>query len=141
MSALTVRAYMTPTPFTIGAQQTLAVAQRMMSEHAIRHLPVLDGGKLVGVVTQRDLQLVQTLRDVDPEKLTVDEAMSPDPYTISPGTSLEWVAMAMSQHKYGSVIVVDHGKVVGVFTTVDALRALQELLEHSRRGARSGASQ
>jgi acetoin utilization protein AcuB len=125
--------YMSPAPHTIGAEQPLAVAHRMMREHAIRHLPVLAGGKLVGMVTERDLQLVEGLPGVDAERVTVEEAMSPDPFTIAPHSSLEWVAAEMAERKYGSTVVVDQGRVVGVFTTVDALRALQDLLARARQ--------
>ncbi len=95
-----------------------------MRKHHIRHLPVLDGGKLVGVVSLGDLHLVETLAEVDPAKVRVEEAMSAEPYTVSPDTPVGDVAAEMAEHRYGCAIVVDEQKVVGVFTTVDALRAL-----------------
>jgi acetoin utilization protein AcuB len=128
----TIAAYMTRSPLTIGFDQPLAAASRLMHEHRIRHLPVLKGGQLVGMVTQRDLRLIESLRDVDPETVTVEEAMTPEPYAIAPDTPLERVAAEMADHKYGATIVVDGGEVVGVFTTVDALRALRELA-HTKR--------
>jgi acetoin utilization protein AcuB len=100
-----------------------------MSEHRIRHLPVLGGGKLIGVVSQRDLYFIETLRDVDPERVAVSEAMSQDVYAVEPTTDVTEVAKEMVSHKYGAAVVVERGHVVGVFTTVDALRALSELLE------------
>ena len=124
MTRRTVRAFMTPSPVVIGHDQTLAYAHRVMREHEVRHLPVLDGGRLVGVVSQRDLHLVETLRDVDPERVTVEEAMTPEPFTVHPEAPLAEIARAMADHKYGSAVVVEDGKVVGIFTTVDALRAL-----------------
>ena len=57
-----IRDYMTESPHSIGANQTLATAHEMMRAHQIRHLPVLRAGKLVGIVSQRDLYLVETLR-------------------------------------------------------------------------------
>jgi acetoin utilization protein AcuB len=60
----TIQKYMTPTPHTIGQEQTLQVAHDVMREHGVRHLPVLEGGKLVGLLSQRDLHLVETLREV-----------------------------------------------------------------------------
>ena len=137
---LTVRKYMTPAPHTIGHDQPLVVAHRLMRQHGIRHLPVLEEGRLVGIVTERDLQLIETLRDVDPAEVLVEEAMTADPYAISPNTSLEWVVAEMAQHKYGSVVVLDHTRVVGVFTTVDALRALEGLLSRARRRRRAAVS-
>ena len=120
--------YMTTSPFSIGQEQTLAQAHRLMREHTIRHLPVLHGGKLVGVISDRDLSLIETLRDVDPEKVLVEEAMTSSVYAISPKALLDEVVGEMAEHKYGSAVVMDHDKVVGMFTTIDAMRAFSELL-------------
>jgi acetoin utilization protein AcuB len=128
-----VRTYMSAAPVTIGRDQSLATAHRLMRQHNVRHLPVLDGGELVGLVSIRDLHFLETLPSVVPEDVRVEEAMSPDPYKVSPNTSLERVAREMAEHKYGSAVVVDRGKVVGVFTTVDALRALITLLTREGR--------
>jgi acetoin utilization protein AcuB len=124
----TIHDYMTASPLTIGVDQTLAQAHLMMRSHGIRHLPVLSGGKLEGILSDRDISLVEALRDVDPAKVKVEEAMTPILYTVSPDAALEEVAARMAEHKYGSALVVKDGKVVGVFTAVDALRALSELL-------------
>jgi acetoin utilization protein AcuB len=129
MSPLTIRAVMTESPVTIAADQPIADAHRMMREHAIRHLPVLAGRKLVGLVSMRDLHFIETLKDIDPGSVAVSEAMTPEPYAISPRAHLDAVAREMMQRKIGSAVVVDRGKVVGVFTTVDALRVLAGMLE------------
>jgi acetoin utilization protein AcuB len=81
------------------------------------------------MISDRDLALIETLRDVDATKVTVEEAMTQAPYTVSPDASLDEVVATMAEHRYGSAIVMDNGKVVGVFTTVDALMALSELLQ------------
>ena len=67
MHSAHVYSYMTPSPLTIGRDQTLATAHDLMRKHDIRHLPVLDGGVLVGIVTDRDLHLVESLAGTDPE--------------------------------------------------------------------------
>lgn len=121
--------YMSTTPHTIGREQTLSTAHKIMREHRVRHLPVLEGGKLVGVISDRDLALIETLRDVDPAKVTVEDAMTQAPYTVSPDTGLDEVVSTMAEHRYGSAIILDNGNVVGVFTTVDALTALEDLLK------------
>jgi acetoin utilization protein AcuB len=123
-----IHEYMTPTPLTIGADQTLAQAHVMMREHGIRHLPVLIGGKLEGILSDRDLSLLETLRDVDPAKVSVEEAMTLVVYTVAPDAPLEEVAEHMAEHKLGSVVVLNGTKVAGVFTAVDGLRALAEVL-------------
>jgi acetoin utilization protein AcuB len=137
MDKLTIRNFMTASPHTIGADQPLRVAAELMRAHRIRHLPVLSNGKLVGILSQRDLDLAMGLASVAPGKQPVEDAMTPDPFAISPESSLEWIVMEMAEHKYGSTVVVENGKVVGVFTTVDALRALQTLLGRSRRRRRT----
>ncbi|WNG42495.1 CBS domain-containing protein [Archangium violaceum] len=119
---------MTRTVHTIGTQSPLSEAHRLMNEHAIRHLPVLEGGKLVGVVSMRDLHLIETLKGVDPKEVAVEEAMSQDAYTVPPGTTLLEVARTMAMHKYGSAVIANKGRVEGIFTTVDALKALEMLL-------------
>jgi acetoin utilization protein AcuB len=126
-ATLTVRDFMTFTPHIIGRQQTLATAHLLMRSNGIRHLPVLDGGVLVGVVSERDLHLVETLKDTDPRTTPVEEAMSPDPLTVRPETPLADAARLMHEHKTGSVIVIERDHVVGIFTAVDALRALADL--------------
>jgi acetoin utilization protein AcuB len=123
-----IRTFMTRSPHTIGQEQTLATAHQIMREHNVRHLPVLEAGKLVGILSQRDLHLIQTLRDVDAEATTVDEAMTADVYVTSPNAPLDEVATAMAENKYGCAIVVDGKSIVGVFTTVDALHALSTVL-------------
>ena len=130
--SLNIRKYMSRGPHTIGREQTLTVAHEVMRQHGVRHLPVLEGGKLVGILSQRDLHLVETLRDVDPSTTTVDEAMTGDVYVTGPDATVDEVASHMAEHKYGSAIVVERGKVIGLFTTVDALTALSTLAKKSQ---------
>jgi acetoin utilization protein AcuB len=120
---------MSPCLHSIGKEQMLSTAHAMMRKWQIRHLPVLGGGKVVGLLSLRDLHLVETLKDVDPTRVPVEDAMSPDPYMVSPDADLRSVAVEMATRKIGSALVVRGGKVVGIFTTVDALRALFELLD------------
>jgi acetoin utilization protein AcuB len=123
-----IESFMTRSVYTIGTKSPLAEAHRLMNEHAIRHLPVLEGGRLIGMLSQRDLHLIETLKDVDPKEVLVEEAMSQDAYTVGPEASLEEVAREMALHKYGSAVVVRGGQVLGIFTTTDALRALDTVL-------------
>jgi len=124
-----IQKFMTTVPHCINRTDTVAAAHKMMREHDIRHLPVVDGEKLVGIVSQRDLHLIETLKDVDAEKVSVDDAMTTNPYTVSPDAELDEVVAEMAEQKYGSALVVQNHKVVGVFTTVDAMRAFSELLK------------
>ena len=126
-----IRRFMTPSPHTISMRQTLAEAHQAMRERGVRHLPVVADGKLVGVVSQRDLYLLETLRGVDVGRELVEEAMSDEPFVVAPDSLLEEVAEAMAKNKHGSALVVDSATLVGIFTSTDALRALVILL---RRG-------
>ncbi|NCN95286.1 MAG: CBS domain-containing protein [Bdellovibrionales bacterium] len=126
--------YMTELPHTIGSEQTLSKASTMMREYNVRHLPVLHGGKLMGILSDRDIKLVETFKDVDPEKVLVEEAYSPDPYVASPTSLLSEVCEQMASKKYGCALVVDNHKLVGIFTWIDALKALSSLLESRLRG-------
>lgn len=127
----TLEKFFTVLPHTIGADVALVTAETMMREHRLRHLPVLNAGSLVGVLTDRDVKMVQTFKDVDITKLTVADAYTPDPYITSPNAKIDEVTKLMATHKYGCALVVDNKKLVGIFTWVDALNAMGEIL-HER---------
>jgi acetoin utilization protein AcuB len=121
--------YMTPQPWTIRKDAKMSQAHELMRAHRIRHLPVLQGGKLVGVVSDRDLHLIETLPDSDPAEVTVEEAMSENVYVVSSDDPVDAVVEKMAGHKYGSAIVVTRrGVVEGIFTTIDALQVLADVL-------------
>ena len=127
----TVRGAMSPTPHTIGSEQTLATAHALMRQHGVRHLPVLHGGKLLGIVSQRDLFFVESLKDVDPERVTVEEAMTQEPFVVDAETPLPEVVRTMAQSRYGAALVTEKSKVVGIFPAVDALHLLATLLDEA----------
>jgi len=138
MDKLTIDAYMTRSPVTVSAGEPLsAAAARMQAEH-FRHLPVTADGKLVGILSARDAEVALA---VGVGALTVGAVMVTQPFTISSHSSLEWIVMEMAERKCGSVVVVDEEAVVGVFTTTDALHALEQLLGRSRRRRRTPAPQ
>ena len=119
--------YMTPMPHTIGNDIPVKTALEMMRKHGIRHLPVQKGGKLVGVLTDRDIKLAASFNGSS--ELSVEDVMTPDPYIARPATPLDEVASQMAEHKYGCAIIEqENGKVVGIFTATDGLRVLAELL-------------
>lgn len=121
--------YMTRQPWTIRSDATMRQAHELMRAHAIRHLPVLDGGKLVGIVSERDLHLIETLPGGDPDTVSVEEAMVSDVYVVDANEPVDVVVDHMADRKQGSVVVVDHrGGVEGIFTTIDALQVLADVL-------------
>ena len=122
-----IEKYMTPMPHTIGRDISIKKALDMMREYRIRHLPVQDGGRLVGVLSDRDIKLAISFNLTDDTK--VEDVMTPDPYTVKVHANLDEVVLQMAEHKYGcSIIVQDNGKVVGIFTDVDGLRVLGEMI-------------
>ena len=124
--------YMSRQPWTIRRDATMSQAHQIMREHHIRHLPVLDGGALVGVVTERDLHLIETLPDADPDEVTVEEAMSAEVYGVGPDDPVDAIVERMASRKLGSAVVLDRrGGVEGIFTTIDALQVLAEVLRRA----------
>jgi acetoin utilization protein AcuB len=136
MDEPTIDMYMTTAPHTIEPARPLAEAHRLMRTHGIRHLPVVEGEALVGLVSRSDLHLFETLDGIDAEVIPVREAMMTPVYSVAPDRKVRDVAMHMAQHKYGSAVVVDVGKVVGIFTAVDGLVGLSLLLQQLRQASR-----
>ncbi len=100
-----------------------------MHHLGVRHLPVLHGGHLVGVVSERDIGLVEALQG-DLAKVRVDEAMTPDPWTVRRDAAIAEVAATMAEKRIGTAIVIEGAdQIVGLFTTTDALRALASFAE------------
>ena len=126
-----IQKYMSDNPQTINADLSLIQAKKMFADLHIRHLPVLQNGKIVGLLSDRDVALMLSFQGVNPESTTVQDAMTEKPYLTNPDASLDAVALEMAEKRYGSAIVVDNHKVVGIFTAVDGLRALSDLL-HTR---------
>jgi len=124
-----VRDYMTAHPHSIGRDQKISKARELMQRYGIRHLPVLDGGRVVGLLSVRDLTLVETLPDSEPSDITVEEAMTAEAYTVPPTKPLGELAAEMAAQRIDAAIIVESNKVTGVFTTVDALRALSDALK------------
>lgn len=124
-----VQKYMTPSPKSIGYDRPLSQAMAVMSELRIRHLPVLKDGKLIGILSDRDVKLVGSFEDIDPDKIMVEEACTFDPYSVAPDADLNEVVDTMARKKYGSAVVVENGKLVGILTEVDVFKAFADVLE------------
>ncbi len=123
-----VSRFMTTRPITIDHRSTLAVARRLMHAHAIRHLPVVGDERLLGIVSERDLQLLESTAKLDPDTVHVDQVMTPNPFIVTGDTALDEVTEIMAEHKYSSVIVMGRDGVEGIFTAVDACQALTTIL-------------
>ncbi len=141
-----VQNWMTRNPTTIQADTPFLEARLILKEKKIRHLPVLDRGRLIGVVTERDLKEAApsgaTTLDVYEMnyllmKMKVRDLIKRDPITIRPTNSVEKAALLMHDHKIGCLPVVDDaGTLVGLITETDLLGVMVEILGYKEKGTR-----
>jgi acetoin utilization protein AcuB len=135
-----VRDLMTPDPLTVTSKSTIAEAWEVMRELAVRHVPVVEDGALVGMLSDRDLARVDMVRvlrvegaDALREELEtpIVEVMSSDVISVGPETEMSEVISLLLEHKIGAVPVVEPGTrdVLGIISYVDLLRALGALIE------------
>lgn len=124
-----VMAVMTPFPWFIEIEDRLQRAVEVMAAHDIRHLPVTRDGQLVGVVSERDIQLVESGAESGArDALRVRDACVLDAYVVDVGEPLDGVLLEMARRHIGSTLVVKHGKLAGILTVTDACRAFGEFL-------------
>lgn len=126
--AVPVEEYTTPNPITVEAEAAIEKVHDIMKKHGIRHVPVLKGNAVVGIISERDVRVAANLSRK--EKLIVKalDVMVTEPVTVSAGAALDDVAFEMSQNKIGSVLVNDENdELLGIFTVTDALNALIEI--------------
>jgi acetoin utilization protein AcuB len=133
--AWSVGAFMTAQPVTIGRKESLTTAHRLMRAHGVRHLPVLEHGDLVGIVSQRDLLFLETIRGVDCDVDIVEDAMTTDTYAVAPETAIATVAKQMARKRYGCAVVMERGRVAGIFTATDALRLIATIVPSAAAAA------
>ncbi len=121
---------MTPFPHSIGIDESVAAAYDMMERHAIRHLPVKDGGALVGVISERDVALAmgKGVHLPSAQTLRVREVYLPQAYVVNVHERLDSVLLHMAQQHIGSALVVKDGRLAGIFTMADACRLLGGML-------------
>jgi acetoin utilization protein AcuB len=126
-----VGSVMTSFPYCVEAGDTAAKIERMMDDHDIRHLPVQDKGRIVGIVSERELHHVISRQAAlaAKESIKARDIMIGDPYIVAFHTPLKDVASGMAQRHIGSAIVMRRGKLAGIFTGTDACRILSEYLD------------
>ncbi|MBU3758698.1 MAG: CBS domain-containing protein [Candidatus Omnitrophica bacterium] len=124
-----IQKFMTCLPKVIDAGATAEAALHVMRENKIRHLPVMEAGQVKGLLSERDLKTALGLRGADAAQLKVSDICTDHPYVTEPQRPLSEVAAEMAAHHYGSAIVVQNRQVVGIFTAVDACRALHDVLQ------------
>jgi acetoin utilization protein AcuB len=136
---------MTKNPITVDSETLVLDAQKIMEESNIRRLPIVDKGKLVGIVTQHDLLEASpspatslSIHELNYllAKMKVKEIMKKNPVTITPDTPFEEALRIGQEKKIGSFPVVDKGKLVGIATESDIVRFLTHALGISEEGSR-----
>ena len=124
----TLERYMTRHPHSIRYDEKLDAAFQLMTTLGVRHLPVLDAGKLMGILSERDVRLANS---ANIGRLKVSDVCIDEPYAVDVDTSLFIVAATMAEKKIGSAVILEEGRLVGIFTATDACRALADTLARS----------
>src|SRR6266511_4344393 len=134
-NVLRVRDCMSVDPATVGPKDSLQRVIELLRRRDIRSVPVVEKGKLIGIVTDRDVRQVAPayplFRDEDEiprytDKLTVTAAMTADPMTIAPDAPLVEAAKVLEAYRISSMPVVDDRRLVGMLTVTDVLRVFVE---------------
>ncbi len=130
VSSLTVGSVMTRLPFVVSIDDGIDVAESIMKEHGVRHVPVVDGDALVGIVSQRDVALLlnPALSFGDRRRVRTRSVCTRNPYVVAEDEPLDRVVLEMADRHLGSAIVAREGRVIGIFTVTDACRLLSRLL-------------
>lgn len=124
-----IQKYMTPAPHSIEASQPVKDAEKKMSELKIRHLPVMKDGELFGILSDRDIKLAMAFFDVDSNLVKIADICKEKPFVVEPTAKLHEVLDEMAERQYGSALVVQNKKLVGIFTTVDACMGFSKVLQ------------
>ncbi|HEU4639249.1 MAG TPA: CBS domain-containing protein, partial [Candidatus Binatia bacterium] len=103
-----VGSVMTPFPYFVDTDDTIAEVERLMDEHQIRHIPVQQDGRVVGIISERDLYrlLERFLTQAQKEQIRARDIMIADPYVVSFDAPLNEIALEMAKRHVGSVIVL-----------------------------------
>ena len=133
-----VRDWMTSNPITATKETSLPEARQLMVDNGVRRLPIVEGDKVVGIVTRGDVRGAQASEATSLSiwelnylvgKLKIEEVMTKNPISISSDTSMRDAAKAMLDNKIAGLPVVDDGKLVGMITESDIFRMLVESWE------------
>lgn len=140
-----VKNRMTKNPITITSKEAITDAEALMREKNLKRVPVVDGEKIVGILTKSDIQKVSPTKGTSLSvfevnyllsKTTVGDAMTKNPITIESDSLLEEAAVIMRQNRIGTLPVVEGSKLVGIITESDIFDAFIDLLGFKDVGSR-----
>jgi acetoin utilization protein AcuB len=125
-----VGSVMTPFPYFADTDDGVAEVERLMEEHHVRHIPVQQDGRVVGIVSERDLHhlIDRFLPKTEKARIRARDIML-EPYIVAFDTPLNTVAVEMAKRHIGSAIVLHHEKLAGILSTTDLCRILVEIFE------------
>jgi IMP dehydrogenase len=107
----------------LAPNQTVFEAYAQMTKHRVRHLPVVENGKAVGMISDRDLQFIKDFGQN--EEILCEDIMSADPYIVGTETAVSEMSQEMVERRINSALICDDkDKIVGIFTATDALKIL-----------------
>jgi len=144
-----VREKMSRNVITITPDQSLRMAKEQMHKHGVRRLPVVRNGKLVGIVTDRDVRQAWASQATSLsthellyllDRVTVQEVMTPKVFTVTSETPLVEAARLMHDCKIGGLPVVEGGAVVGIITETDLLEAFIEMFGASKEAPKTAGT-
>jgi len=121
-----IKFIMTPFPYSVDMEDTVDAASKMMAERDIRHLPVTDKGKPVGVVSDREVKRAQS--DPGDAAPRVRDIADLNAYIVELTTPLDDVVNEMARRHIATGLVVREGRLVGIFTATDVFTYLGKLL-------------
>jgi CBS domain-containing protein len=127
-----VGSVMTPFPYFVDADDAVTAVERLMDEHQIRHIPVQEEGRVVGIVSQRDLYHIVERplpNTADKAPIRARDIMVDRPYIVAFDAPLNEVAFEMAKRRIGSAIILHHEKLAGILSATDICRILAEILE------------
>jgi len=127
-----VGAVMTSFPYFVQSEDPVGRLEKMMDDRGIRHLPVQQKGKIVGIVSERDLhhRLPRSAGPEEKGRLRARDVMVSKPYVVTFNTPLNEVVAQMAQRRIGSVIVTRKGKLAGILSAIDVCRIFGEYLDN-----------
>ena len=126
-----IKKVMRPFPYSIESSEPVRAATEMMDSHNIHHLPVTEGGELVGILSYRHVTVGIEVGEKSATKpeLLVKDVCKGHPYSVELNTRLDYVLLEMAGKHLDCAVVTRNEKLVGVFTTTDACRSFAEFLQ------------